>query len=444
MLNHQLEHRLTQSQNLAMTPQMMVSLKMLTLPGPDLVSYLQDLLLENPVVELAYPDYSRAMEYSGVAAGKNAAADMADIADPQGHDLYSYVEEQIRLMLPPGARRQYALFIAGNLNPDGYLCTGTRELAETVKASETDLLQALRVVQQCDPAGIGARSLQECLSLQALRRFGASHLLTQILQDHWDALKSPSPSRLAKTLKLTTQKAFEVLQHLRLLQPKPGAAWGQGIPVVPGYPDIQMYCGSGGEVVVEVIKDSQPSLSYVPEYERLGRTAQDPVVKDFLAQSLKQARWVQKALRERQNTVRAVAAMMAIRQAGYCCQGEPLLPLTVKEMSQDLGFHESTIRRAIADKILICPRGLLPLSSLLCEPVTLYGEVSVAMIKDGIQCMISEEDPTHPLSDAALAHQLVKRGLPAARRTVAKYRQELGFLPAYQRRQQAHFGLQQG
>ncbi|PSR30784.1 MAG: RNA polymerase sigma-54 factor [Sulfobacillus benefaciens] len=443
MLNHQLEDRLNQSQNLAMTPQMVVSLKVLALSGPDLASYLQELLLDNPVVELTHPDYARALDYSGITWAKNAAKDPTDIADPQNHDLYSYVEEQIRLMLPLGNCRQYALFIAGNLNPDGYLRMSTRELAQAIKVSEADLFPALRVVQQCDPAGIGARSLQECLYLQALRRFGASHLLTQILQYHWDALKSPSPSRLAKTLKLTNQRALEILQDLRLLQPKPGAAFGPGAPVMTGYPDIQMSCRPKGEVAVEVLKDSQPSLSYVPEYKRLSKTAQDPAVTDFLAQSLKQARWVQKALRERQSTLQTVGSLMVVRQRGYCCQNEPLLPLTVKEMSQTLGFHESTIRRAIADKILICPRGFLPLSSLLCEPATFDHSVSVAMIKDCIQCMIRGEDPAHPLSDAAIAHQLEKRGVWVARRTVAKYRQELGLLAAHQRRQQRDLGWRQ-
>ncbi|MCL4495650.1 MAG: RNA polymerase factor sigma-54 [Firmicutes bacterium] len=438
MLNHHLQPQLNQSQNLALTPSMMLSIKVLTLPGVELADYLQETLVGNPVVEIVYPDYGRWGTHEVArTVGRSDDALVANVADPAEDDLYHFVQQQIAWMLPAGKLRKHAEFIIGNLDQDGYLRADISVLAHVAGITLDELLKALDIVQQCDPAGIGARSLQECLWLQASRRFGPEHDLTRLLRDEWEIFFSSSPSKMSRRLGLSYEEVLMIFRQLRTLEPRPGAFWG-GRTTTYLYPDVVAYKDHRDIIHAEVNEEFQPRLRYLPEYVHIRQTTQESQVREFLSACFQQARWAAKALRQRQSTLKKVAEYMVGYQEAYAFRNEPLRSLRAQDLAATLEYHESTLRRAIAGKILSCPKGLIPLSTLLCEPLGSSCDASVDMIKNYIETLIHHENPLEPWSDATITRQLAERGMVLARRTVSKYRQELGYPPASQRKQRNH------
>ncbi|AEW05225.1 RNA polymerase, sigma 54 subunit, RpoN/SigL [Sulfobacillus acidophilus DSM 10332] len=438
-MGQKLEQQLTQSQALVLTPAMKIALKILELPVLELGSYLQELVLANPVVELAHSDVQAPEWRSGIpyhrGDGGEEDASTWDIPDPSGHDLYNEVAEQLFWSTPPGSLRQSALYLVGNLEPDGYLRIPLPELAETVGASIEEMQQALAVVQACDPAGVGARSLQECLLLQATRRYGLRHPVTELLQKHWDVLRHPSLSRISRTLKISPAEANSLLQAIRKLNPVPASGRIARTPAHYLYPDLIAQKDAHGTITLDWAQDAYPRLQYVTEYLQMTKTVRDSQARQFLSRAVTEARWIEQALRQRQKTVMTVTSYIVKRQAGYCFERDALEPLSIKDVAHVTALHESTVRRAISGKILQCPRGLIPISSLLCESLSVAETTSIDMIKSLIRNLILEENPHTPLSDAEIAKRMTALGIPMARRTVAKYRQELGFAATAQRRQ---------
>ena len=435
MPSNKLEQHLTQSQTLKLSPAMKISLRILELPALELGSYLEELLVANPVVELRHPD-PPVLSDSGWARTRSADPEddpRGDIPGP-GQNLYDALAEQVRWNTAPGAIRQHALFIVGNLDPDGYLRVPLSTLKDALHTSLDALTKALRVVQECDPAGIGARSLQECLWLQAEHRYGREHPVTQLLEQRWDLLRHPSLSRLSRALKVSMEDACQLLHAVRRLHPTPGYTVSTGDRPAYLWPDLVAYQDHTGAVIVEVINEAQPRIQFVPEYLQLRTRAVDPRTTRFLSQALTQARWLDRALRRRYQTLLTVVSYMVTRQQDFCLRSGALQPLTIKEIARAAGIHESTVRRAISGKVLHCTRGLILVTALLCESIAWSDTTSIDMIKSLIRDAIVQENPTMPMSDARIAKLLAARGIPVARRTVAKYRQELGFPATAQRR----------
>jgi RNA polymerase sigma-54 factor len=267
--------------------------------------------------------------------------------------------------------------------------------------------------------------------LQASRRWGDDHPVTRLVREHGDILPRLTVSAVAQALKISLDAAREVLAQLRRLRPRPYA--GRGGRAVYLAPDVVTRRRSDGEVAVDVVRDRYPRLRYVSEYLTLRKTTEDRHVYQFLTQAVRQAQWIENALAQRTRTLAVVSRHLVQAQAGYCFDGRPLNTVTVKELAEATGFHESTVRRAVAGKVLSCPRGLLPLAELFCEPVN-QSAVSTDVVKTAIRELVQAESPDAPLSDADIARELWARGMHVSRRTVAKYRQELGIGTSLQRR----------
>ncbi len=429
---HILQQQMSQTQSLVLTPSMILSLHVLQLPAAELEEYLRQETEANPVIDVRSPDLSFSPSPSVRSQGGSGITGTAyDIPDRPQNSLYDDLTQQISWLPLSPEIRQAACYLIGNLDPDGYLRVPWEEIVRTAVIPIAVLNGALDAIHACDPPGVGARNVQECLWLQSCRKFGKEALVTQLIEQCWPQVLHPRPSALARMLKVGIAEVSAALAELTRLSLEPGAVLDTS-PIDYIQPDL-LAARTAGILRVEINPGVHPRLQDVAEYTEMKRQARDPQVQAFLRGALIQAGWLKKALRMREETLLAVAEVIIRQQEGFCFGLHPLLPLGVKMVAQQTGFHESTVRRAIAGKAVQVPRGIILLPRLLSEAVAV-STTSVDMILNAIREAIARENPAHPLSDADIARLLAHSGTPLARRTVAKYRTQLGFPPSSERR----------
>jgi len=339
---------------------------------------------------------------------------------------------QLHLLPVPSELRPLAEFLVGNLDPDGYLRTSLQELAAQLGASPEAMEQALFWVQQLEPAGVGARTLQECLLLQLARKTDedpqtlalAKRLVAEafplLLQQDWDAL--------AARLGAAPEALRAALALLRKLPLHPGAALGpeEASPVEPEVIVRKV----NGRWQVELVDDNLPRVHLSPRYLRLLESHRhDRETVEFVRERMRQALWFLRAVDQRHRTVLRVAQAIVRAQEGFLEEGiRALKPMTLKELADELGLSESTVSRVVQGKYMDTPRGVLPFKFFFHSGLShaLQGEVSSVVVKEKIRELILGEDPEKPLADSRIARLLNRQGIRIARRTVAKYREEMG------------------
>lgn len=327
------------------------------------------------------------------------------------------------------------------LDEDGYLREPLSAIAQTLlpetHADEDEILAVLRQIQRFDPAGVGARSLGECLSLQLdvlPCQTPALALARRIADGPLERLPRAGISGIAQELKQPVADIEEAVQLLRSLDPRPGKQLGQMTSDTYVVPDCVVWrqrgiwrCALAGHAGPRVVINQS--------YEQLIRRCGDADA-SYLRAQLQEARWLLKSLQARGETLLRVVNSLLHHQAGFLEFGEQALrPLTLREIAGELELHESTISRAIARKYVRTPRGTLPLRAFFASGIDTEGggEASSTAIQSMIRNLIDAENPRKPLSDAKLAEMLKTSGIPVARRTVAKYREAMNICASHER-----------
>lgn len=328
------------------------------------------------------------------------------------------------------------------LDNDGYLREPMDELLEPGQlepmptGSEWDM--ALKLVQNLGAPGIGARGLQECLVLQ-LRALPEDterrDLALRIVQDALDRLGRCDYAGLARTLNVEEAEVHQACLLIRSLEPRPGARYSSIDPSCYVVPDV--YVRKVGDLWVAVSNDSAtPRARMNTAYTQLFRhTRYDD--RPLMAQALQEARWLMRSLEQRSNTIARVAQAIVARQQTFFDYGDVALrPMMLSEIAEELGMHESTVSRATSNKYLASPRGIFEFKYFFSRELSTQsgGTCSAVAVRALIQEMIESEDPNEPLSDVMLAQRLAQEGVRVARRTVSKYRAQIRFPPAEQRR----------
>ncbi len=332
-------------------------------------------------------------------------------------------------------------FIVGNLDGDGYLRANEEELADQLGIEAAEIREALAVVQALEPAGIAARSLQECFQLQLARRSEgddpavvASAL--QIVGEGFDDLLHQRWDKLMGRLGVTRGTVEAVVALLRHLDPRPGGHLGpsQNVTVEPDVVVVKV----DGAWVVSLNDDGLPRLRISPGYTRL---IKNPTLtseaRGFLRERFRSALWFLRSVEQRQTTVLRVARAIVRRQEEFLDKGlGSLRPLVLRDIANDIGMHESTVSRVVTNKYMTTPRGVFALKFFFHSSIShaVSGDISSVVVKEQIRELIAEEDRARPLSDARIARQLNRLGIRIARRTVAKYREETGLPSSEQRR----------
>lgn len=328
--------------------------------------------------------------------------------------------------------------IIGNLNEDGYLAITLEELSQSEGTPQlSHLEEALKVVQEFDPAGVGARNLQECLLIQ-LRALGAEDsLAAQIVKDHLALLQNRQHKEIARALGKQISEIETALEVLKRLDPFPGQRYNANQPSLIE-PEI-FIVKSGDEYTVVVSDDDLPQLRLNPSYRRLlDRGNATKEVRTYVKERYTSAMILLKNIEQRKQTIAKVCHAIIRRQGEFLDFGvDCLKPMMIKDVAEEVGVHPSTVSRAVSNKYCHTPQGVFELRYFFSEAVNgpAGGDLPLLILKRKVKKMIEQEDKNNPLTDDQIAHILCDQGINVNRRTVAKYRADMRISSTHQRRE---------
>ena len=335
--------------------------------------------------------------------------------------------------------REIGRAIIGNLDNDGYLQASLEEIVAMGPFGRDEIEHALHLIQEFDPAGVAARDLKECLLLQLAPHDLDGSPAETIIRDHMELLQTRKFRELAQALGCTMDEVLHYVDTIRNLDPKPGRRYNAGSNTYV-IPDVFVLKVDKGYTIV-LNEEGLPRLRISSFYRRMiDRNNPDVTAeaRDYVREKFRSAFRLIKSLEERQRTIYKVAKSIVKHQQGFLDYGyEHLRPLILKDVADDIGMHESTVSRVVNHKYMHTPRGLFEMKFFFHSGISsVQGEdVSSLTVKERIKKVVGEESPQHPLSDAAIVQILSNEGLRIARRTVAKYREELRIPSSNERRQ---------
>lgn len=352
--------------------------------------------------------------------------------------LEPHLTEQLGVSDAPPDVREACGFLIGNVDPDGCLRVTLEEVSQAVPCSLETAEKALALLQSFDPVGVGGRSLAEVLLLQARAANVATPLLVELVTQRFAELGSKPPALLARQMGVPLENIQQALEWIRKLDPKPGRRY-DSTRTIYVEPDVAVVKVEDDYIVV-FNDDGLPRLKVSALYRRmlLSRDASlDGEGKTYLREKMRAAQWLLKSLDQRKRTIVRVAESIVKKQRDFLDWGVAhLKPLVLRDVAEDIGMHESTVSRVVSNKWMATPRGLVPMKFFFHSAIASTGgeDVSSLSVKNKIRGLIEAEDAAHPLSDARLAELLAHEGIQIARRTVAKYREELRIPPSSIRR----------
>ncbi|HZG86369.1 RNA polymerase factor sigma-54 [Paenibacillus sp.] len=420
----------TLAAKLRMTPLMQQSIHVLQLSAADLADYLQEQATDNPLLELEWPE-PPARSASSAFAGED---DWIGRVRMPGESLEQSLLSQLRVKGVAGELYRIARFLVGSLNEYGYLTVSVADAAATCRATAAEVEAALREVQSLEPAGVGARDLRECLLLQIARDPDADRHAAAVAAEYLEAIAHGRRAFVARRLGIAEERLERTLAYIRSLRPR---------PVLPGdgdspryvEPDAAMWL-ERGEVRFAIADGGLPRLGLNAEYVRMLRGGTDREAAAYLRACLQRANQLRQSVERRQSTLLKVVAAIAERQADFVRRGAlGLKPLTLRDVAEAAGMHESTVSRATRGKYAQTPYGLYELKYFFTTGLRADdgSEASAASVKAKIRAFIEEEPRDRPLSDQWIANALNAEGIRISRRTVMKYREEMGILSSRMR-----------
>jgi RNA polymerase sigma-54 factor len=344
---------------------------------------------------------------------------------------------QLSLLTDDDLTREIGSAVIGNLDEDGYLVASVDEIAAMGSWPIADVERALRLVQGFDPIGVAARDLQECLWLQ-LRHVGLEGTPTEkIITEHMRLLQNHQVPEIAKKLGLSIDEIKDHIEIIRHLDPKPGSRYNQPQShyVIPDVYVVKVE----DQYLAVLNEEGLPQLRISPTYRRLlekGAENSDET-RAYVKDKFRSALWLIKSVEQRQKTIHKVANSIINFQRDFLDHGiEHLRPLVLRDVANDIGMHESTVSRVVTNKYMHTPQGVFEMKFFFHSGISSsYGEsVSSVTIKQRIRKIIEAEDARKPLSDSKIVSILQKEGLVLARRTIAKYREELKIPTSNQRK----------
>jgi RNA polymerase sigma-54 factor len=489
----QLSQRLTQS--LVLAPQLQQSLALLQAPTLELKALVEAELAQNPVLEeVDAPEKNGSEDSTGEENDAPAAAsDLAeppedvkfdaasekDSSDPvddfqaefeklvqldqDWRDHFSQSNSPIRASTEDEEKRQFmfdsltaetslsqhlveqvrdtnltveeqgvAELLIGNIDDYGYLNTTIEELAASTQLPVEKISQVLKVIQSFEPTGVGARNLRECLMLQLERAGKQESLEYRIARDFMDALGKRRIPEIARGTGKTVEEVQTALGNIGRLEPRPGRAF---LPVVEQYVAPEVFVQKSGEDFVVTTNDEQiPHLRISNVYKDLMSAGENNAeVKNYIREKIRAGKFLIKSLHQRQQTIANIGREIVKRQRDFMEKGVAYLrPMTMAQVAEVVGVHETTVSRAVSGKYIETPQGVFEMKFFFTAGLQSSSgqDVSNTSVKDMIADIFKNEDTGKPLSDQEVVKMLCEKGITIARRTVAKYRDELSILPS--------------
>ncbi len=350
--------------------------------------------------------------------------------------LYEHLHRQLQMLELKEKERELGEYIIGNLNNDGFLKASIEEIAEKFGTVPAEVEKVLKMIQKFDPPGIAARNLKECLRIQLEDRGETDPLVYQVVDEYFELLAGKKFDTVAKHLGTTKETVLKIYEKITHLDPRPARNFSTQPPQYIN-PDIIVEKNNGNYFVY--LNEDEGSYLKINSYYRnllLKKQLSNEELK-FARNKYRAALWLLKNIERRRNTILRVAQAIIEMQKPFLDKGiEYLTPLTLRQVAEKVGMHESTVQRVTTQKYIQTPRGLYELKFFFSRGIDKDDGESMSSrgVKSRIQQLINSEDPSKPLSDQKIATLLKKEGINIARRTVAKYREQLGILPVKLRR----------
>jgi RNA polymerase sigma-54 factor len=462
------------AQKLILTPSLQQAIKLLPMSTLELADLLNQEVVENPLLEEVPTEELQATDAQPATEKEpeQPPAQKTDTWDDNDYEYFfgEYLDDGYRPRAPQEVKelppientlstmasltdhliwqlsiqtddeqlREIGEAIVGNLDDDGYLVASVDELASMGPWPIDEVERALRLIQTFDPVGVAARDLQECLTLQ-IRHLGLDGTPTErIVTEHLRLLQNHQVPELAKRLGLTIDDLKHHIEIIRHLDPKPGSRYN---PKQSQYVIPDVYVVKVEDQYVAVLnEEGLPQLRISPTYRRLlDKTQADNTdeTRAYVKDKFRSALWLIKSVEQRQKTIHKVATSIINFQRDFLDLGiEHLRPLVLRDVANDIGMHESTVSRVVTNKYMHTPQGVHEMKFFFHSGISSsYGDaVSSVTIKQRIRKIIEQEDHRKPLSDSKIVNILQREGLMLARRTIAKYREELKIPTSNQRK----------
>ncbi len=476
-LRQKLDLKLTQK--LALTPALQQAIKLLQLTIPELQQEIKNEVLENPLLEEFSAEEEQAKEqpqkeeggdllhekdiniedffrdyYDDQYIPKNRQKEIYDneinyenfVSKKQS--LSEYLEWQAQMNIEDENTLDTVLQIIPYIDDNGYLkvpkdVEGKFDsvkdfLKQTLNKTDEEIENALKEIKKFDPTGVGADSLQECLWIQAeYLGFGKDEILKKIIFEYLGLIAQNNLEELASRLNLTVDEVREYVEFIKKLEPKPGRKFSSESTqyIVP---DVVVY-KVDDDYYVELNEDGLPSLRVNKKYVEMvkDKNAVEKETEVYIKEKLKSALWLIKSIHNRQKTILKVAKAIVERQRDFFDFGiEHMKPLTLKDIAEEVGMHESTVARVVKNKYMQTPRGVFELKYFFSSKLSTSSgiDVSAMAVKEKIKKLIENENKKKPYSDSEIVKILQSQGIKIARRTVAKYREEMGIESSSQRK----------
>jgi RNA polymerase sigma-54 factor len=455
------EQIIEQSQKLVMTPDLIQAIRILQYSSQELEEYVQEELLSNPVMELVHDrmsSYQEPLGYRGVSPisdGEDTSDfPMERYAMERGETLAEHLLFQLETADVHSRCKERGRYIIEALDENGYLTMTPEEIAVNLETNLEKVLRTIEVIQGFDPPGVCARDLSECLLIQLEEmlceiskdvkdeKILEDYRLTEkMIRHHLEALAENRMGHISREMGIPTQRVQEIADIVRKLEPKPGRQFGAGQDQRYIIPDLKVEKVDGKYVVV-LMETNTPRLMIGSYYGKLQKESEsDEELSRYLNKKLNSAIWLIRSIEQRKQTIFQVASAIVRYQQDFFDEGpKKLKTLTLKQIAEEVGVHESTVSRSINGKYMESPRGVFELKYFFKSGVSRCdaspGEddnISSMGVKTFIQEMVNQEDPKNPLSDQSMVFTLKEKGIDISRRTVAKYRDEMG-IPSSSRR----------
>ena len=487
-----------QSQSLTLTPQLMQSIRLLQFGHQEISAFVEAELERNPLLErderselepVSTPEpvpeanaFHDSVEHSATIGSANAIAETLDtdvsnvfpeqvgqdsisqststpreardfIGVGEAPDLDSYVaaktslsehlREQVAPLLKMPADRMIAQNLIENLNEGGYLSVDCAAVAEQLGTEEADVLAVLHTVQGCDPVGIFARDVRECLAIQLRERDRLDPMMERLL-DNLDMVAAHDIAALCRIVGTDREDVMDMLGEIRTLEPRPASRFG-GAPVESVVPDVFVSEGNNGTWSVELNTEILPRVLVNRTYfASVSKKTRDTAEKSFLVDCMQTANWLTKSLDQRAQTILKVATEIVRQQDAFLVHGVAhLKPMTLKVVAEAIEMHESTVSRVTSNKYIATSRGLFEMKYFFTTALGSSSggaEHSAEAVRHRIKQLVDAETATAILSDDFIAASLRRdQGIEVARRTVAKYRESMNIPSSVVRRRQKKF-----
>ncbi|MGG7057774.1 RNA polymerase factor sigma-54 [Clostridium tertium] len=449
---------LTQEQRLIMTQEMQLSIKLLQMSTYDLRDYIENEFLENPILEgnfdfvqedkkyddkIDYKEMIKYLEFDNYGSQSYGEYNKEDDVSPfnfisEKESLTEYLKEQLIESEEDEYKKAIVSYMIENIDSRGYLDMSLEDICKELNISIELGQDSLEILQDLDPDGIGARDLKECLKIQLIKKGLLDDNLEIIIDEYLDLIADNKFNVIAKKLKITPREAQDLGDIIKNLEPKPSSGFYTGDEVKFIIPDAAIRKIDGQYFVV--MNDGViPKLSISNIYKEVLNNKEDKDTENYVKEKLNSAMFLIKSIEQRKSTLLRILEKIVEKQEKYFDKGQKYLrPMTLKEMAEMLGIHESTVSRAIKDKYILTSFGTVKIKDLFVTGLSVNKsdgeEVAVVNIKNNIKDIIDREDKQKPLSDQAICDYLNEKKLNISRRTVAKYREELGIKSSSKRK----------